>query len=159
MKPLQQSEVNQEKSAEKGMTLIIKTISRLTSGFIFLYGWYIIIHGHLTPGGGFAGGVIIAASFVLLVISFGAAEIREKTSLLFSSIIESFGGLMFLTITLLGLISGAYYFTNVLSKGTPLKVMSSGVIILANIAIGLKVGAGLLSIFLALAAFHYTMKE
>jgi multisubunit Na+/H+ antiporter MnhB subunit len=44
----------------KGMTLIVKKTTQLMAGLIFLYGIYVIIHGHLTPGGGFAGGVLIA---------------------------------------------------------------------------------------------------
>jgi multicomponent Na+:H+ antiporter subunit B len=147
------------KNVTKGMTVIVKSITRIVAGFIFLFGCYIILHGHLTPGGGFAGGVIITASFVLLVLAFGAAGVKEKSSLLFSSIFESFGGLMFLSVAMLGLINGAFFVTNVLPKGTPLKILSSGIILLANIAIGIKVGAGLLSIFLAFAAFHYVMKE
>lgn len=143
----------------KGMSIIVKTLSRILAGFIFLYGSYIILHGHLTPGGGFAGGVILAASFILLVLSFGAAEIKEKSSYTFSSIIESIGGLMFLSLALLGLLAGTFFFTNILSKGTPLRILSAGIIPLANIAIGMKVGAGLLSIFIALAASHYIMKE
>lgn len=147
------------KTLGNGMTVIVKTITRFIAGFIFLYGCYIILHGHLTPGGGFAGGVILAASFILLVLAFGAAEIREKNSYFFASIFESIGGLMFLFIALLGLFAGVFFFTNILSKGTPLKILSAGIIPLANIAISIKVGAGLLSIFLALAATHYLMKE
>jgi len=147
------------KNIGKGMTVIVKSISQIVAGFIFLFGCYVILHGHLTPGGGFAGGVIVAASFILLVLAFGAAEIREKTSSLFSSVLESLGGLLFLTVALLGLLAGAFFFTNVLPKGTPIKLLSAGIIPLANVAIGIKVGAGLLSIFLAFAALHYTMKE
>lgn len=143
----------------KGMSIIVKTLAKILAGFIFLYGAYIIIHGHLTPGGGFAGGVILTASFILLVLSFGAADIKEKSSYTFSSIFESLGGLMFLALALLGIFAGTFFFTNILAKGTPLKVLSAGIIPLANIAIGMKVGAGLLSIFIALAASHYIMKE
>ncbi len=143
----------------RGLSVIVKTVARIVAGFIFLYGGYIIVHGHLTPGGGFAGGVIVAASFILLVLAFGAAEIKEKTSYIVSSIFESLGGVMFLLVALLGLFSGVFFFTNVLPKGTPLKILSAGIIPLCNIAIGIKVGAGLLSIFLALAASHYIMKE
>jgi len=46
------------KEHEKGMSLIVKTITRLTVGLILLYGIYIVLHGHVSPGGGFAGGVI-----------------------------------------------------------------------------------------------------
>ncbi|MDI6606195.1 MAG: MnhB domain-containing protein, partial [Candidatus Omnitrophota bacterium] len=54
-----------------GMSLIVKTITRLTVGLILLFGIYIVLHGHLSPGGGFAGGVIIALSFVHLMLAFG----------------------------------------------------------------------------------------
>jgi len=56
---------------EKGMTLIVKTITRLTLGFILLYGIYIALSGHMSPGGGFVGGVIIALSFVHVMLAFG----------------------------------------------------------------------------------------
>ena len=49
----------------KGMTVIVKKTTQLIAGMVFLYGIYVIIHGHLTPGGGFAGGVILAGSFIL----------------------------------------------------------------------------------------------
>jgi len=54
-----------------GMTLIVKTVTRLTLGFILLYGIYITVNGHLAPGGGFVGGVIIALSFVHIMLAFG----------------------------------------------------------------------------------------
>ena len=56
------------KRPEEGMTLIVKTITRLTVGLIMLFGIYIVLHGHLTPGGGFAGGVIVALSFIHLML-------------------------------------------------------------------------------------------
>jgi len=143
----------------KGMTVIVKTIARLIAGFIFLYGLYIVLHGHLTPGGGFAGGVIIAGSFILLILAFGSQEIGEKTFYRFTSIFESLGALSFLLIALLGLIAGFYFFLNLFPKGTPLHLISSGIILPANIAIGVKVGAGLLAIFLALAATKFIMGD
>ncbi|MEO0098428.1 MAG: MnhB domain-containing protein [candidate division WOR-3 bacterium] len=143
----------------RGMTVIVKTIARLVAGFIFLYGLYIILHGHLTPGGGFAGGVIIAGSFILLILAFGSQEMMERASYLFASIFESVGGLLFLLIALLGLVAGFYFFLNLFPKGTPLRLISSGIILPANIAIGIKVGAGLLAVFLALAATKFIMEE
>lgn len=50
---------------DKGMTLIVKTVTRLTLGFILLYGIYISLNGHISPGGGFAGGVIVALSLCI----------------------------------------------------------------------------------------------
>jgi len=53
-----------------GMTVIVKTVSSWVKVLIFLFGIYIILFGHLTPGGGFAGGVILASSYVLLMLAF-----------------------------------------------------------------------------------------
>lgn len=56
---------------EGGMTLIVKTVTRITLGFILLYGIYVAINGHKAPGGGFVGGVIIALSFIHIMLAFG----------------------------------------------------------------------------------------
>ena len=61
----------------KGMTIIVKTISSWVKVLILLFGINIVIFGHLTPGGGFAGGVILASSYVLLMLAFGR-EFAEK---------------------------------------------------------------------------------
>jgi multicomponent Na+:H+ antiporter subunit B len=138
---------------EKGMTLIVKTITRLTVGLILLYGIYIVLHGHISPGGGFAGGVIIALSFIHLMLAFGREVALQKLSEVWASILESLGALMFLGIAILGFVGG-YFFLNFFSeKGKPFELFSAGIIPLCNIAICLKVGAGLFAIFAALVLF------
>ena len=132
-----------------GMTLIVKTITRLTVGLILLFGIYIILHGHLSPGGGFAGGVIVALSFVHLMLAFGKDVAAARISKNMASNLESIGALMFLSIALLGFLGGSF-FLNILPKGTPFNLFSAGIIPLCNIAIGIKVGVGLFAIFLAL---------
>lgn len=142
------------KEHDKGMSIIVKTITRLTVGLILLYGIYILLHGHISPGGGFAGGVIIALSFIHLMLAFGKDLALKKIPEEFTSTLESTGALMFLTIALLGIFSG-YFFLNFLPKGTPFKLFSAGIIPLCNIAISLKVGAGLFAIFTALVLFKF----
>lgn len=142
-----------------GMTVIVKVMTRIMSGFIFLFGCYIVLHGHLTPGGGFVGGVIIAASFVLLILAFGGQTKTFERSFTWASVMESTGGILFLGIAVLGLFVGSWFFLNLLPHGTPLRIVSAGIILPANIAIGIKVGAGLVSIFLAFVATKYLMKE
>jgi multicomponent Na+:H+ antiporter subunit B len=130
------------------MSLIVRTITRLTVGLILLYGIYIVTHGHLTPGGGFAGGVIIALSLVHLMLAFGKETAFKTLSKSGAAILESVGALMFVGIALLGFIQ-AGFFHNLLPHGKPFDLFSAGIIPLCNIAIALKVGAGLFSIFLA----------
>ncbi len=131
------------------MTLIVKTVTRFTVGLILLYGIYIVLHGHVSPGGGFAGGVIIALSFIHLMLAFGKEVAFKKLSKQAASIFESVGAIMFLTIAVVGFIGG-YFFLNLLNKGEPFKLFSAGIIPLCNIAISFKVGAGLFSIFVVL---------
>ena len=143
----------------KGMSLIVKSITNIVIGFIFIYGVYIILHGHLTPGGGFAGGVIVAGAFVLKYLAFGAEAKQEKHSSVVASVYESVGGLLFIGVAITGLVIAGTFFLNFIPKGTPLHLLSAGIIPICNIAIGIKVGAGLFSIFLALAAVKYVMED
>jgi multicomponent Na+:H+ antiporter subunit B len=141
-----------------GMSIIVKRITKITVSLIFLFGVYILLHGHLTPGGGFAGGVIIALSFIHLVLAFGKEVALKRMNAAVASVIESLGGLLFWGTALLGLLGG-YFFLNVLPHGKPFDLFSSGIILICNIAIFLKVGAGLFSIFLALALLRMPEDE
>jgi multicomponent Na+:H+ antiporter subunit B len=143
---------------EQGMSLIVKTITRLTVGLILLYGIYIVSHGHVSPGGGFAGGVIIALSFIHLMLAYGKETAFKRLPRAATSFLEGLGALMFLAIALLGF-TGGYFFLNFLPKGNPFKLFSAGIIPLCNVAISLKVGAGLFAIFVALTLVKITTEK
>jgi len=132
------------------MTLIVRTVTRLTIGLILLYGLYIVLHGHLTPGGGFAGGVIVALSFINLTLAFGGKTSAGVFSGESAHLVEALGAIMFLALALLGLQWGGFFDNFIHADGEPGMLVSAGIIPLANIAILLKVGAGIFSIFLAL---------
>ena len=139
----------------KGMTFIVRTVTALVVGLIALFGIYTVLYGHLSPGGGFPGGVILACGMILLCLAFGrefAEElIGEKTATVFDCI----GALGFLAVaTVLGY-SGGVFFMNVMFRGAAAHTLTdSGIILPCNIAIGLKVGACLFGAFLALAVFR-----
>ncbi len=136
------------------MTVIVKNVSALISGLVFLYGCYIVLHGHLTPGGGFAGGTIIAGSFILLIIANGIQYFRLKEEKEESSLMEGLGILLFLLFATGGLlISTHIFFRNFLPSGIPGNLLSAGLMPLYNIFIGTEVAAGLLSIFLAFVIY------
>jgi multicomponent Na+:H+ antiporter subunit B len=137
------------KEHEQGMSLIVKTVTRLTVGLVLLYGIYIVSHGHVSPGGGFAGGVIIALSFIHLMLAYGKEATFRKLSKEAAAALENTGAILFLAIALLGF-TGGYFFLNFIPKGEPFRLFSAGIIPLCNIAISLKVGAGLFAIFVAL---------
>jgi len=142
-----------------GMSLIVKTVTRFTVGLIMLYGIYIVTHGHISPGGGFAGGVIIALSFIHLMLAYGKEAALSKAGKKTISLFESAGALMFLTIALLGY-TGGYFFLNFFKdKGKPFELLSAGIIPLCNVAICLKVGAGMFAIFVVLILFKLNFED
>jgi len=137
----------------KGNTIIVRKVSQILSPVIFLFGIYIIIHGHLTPGGGFAGGAILSGAFILMIISFGSEHGRLMKKETVSALLESTGIFLFLIIAVMGLFLTSVFFKNFLPKGTVGRLLSAGFIPLFNIVVGMEVGAGLLAIFLALVIY------
>jgi multicomponent Na+:H+ antiporter subunit B len=140
------------KDRSKGMTSIVKTIVRFVLGIIIIFGAYIVLYGHLTPGGGFSGGVILACAYILLTLGFGKDLALRKMSDMAASILDNSGALAFLIIGLLGF-GGGYFFLNFIDHGQQFNLFSSGIIPLCNIAIGFKVTASIFAIFIALSIF------
>ena len=143
---------------QSGMTLIVKNTARLVSGFIAIFAIYIALTGHLAPGGGFAGGVILAAAAALIVLSFG----KESSSKLISEpvchVADSAGAMAFLVIAVIGYLAGSF-FVNFMPIGRLHELKSAGTMPLSNLAILIKVGAGLAGAFLALSAFRLATKN
>jgi len=136
----------------KGMTPIVKTVVRFAMGIIFMFGWYIILYGHLTPGGGFAGGTILACGYVILTLAFGKELGLRKMSDMGASIIDNTCALLFVVVPIIGIAFG-YFFLNFPPHGKPFNLVSAGFIPLYNIIIGLKVTSSLFAIFMALSIF------
>jgi multicomponent Na+:H+ antiporter subunit B len=138
----------------KGMTLIVKKTTQLIAGMIFMYGIYVIVHGHLTPGGGFAGGVIIAGSLILVTLAYGGdflKLLKEETG---TTLIESLATIMVVMIATAGFLFGTkVFFNNFLPKGVVGQLVSAGVLPLYNIFVGTEVAASIFIIFLSLIIF------
>ena len=137
-----------------GMTIIVKKVSQLMCGLIFMYGIYIVTHGHLTPGGGFAGGAIIAGSFILLILAFGSEVVNLRKEETKTTVTESMSLLIVIILAVAGIWLGSQvFFNNYLPKGEIGQLISGGLIPVYNILIGIEVAAALLTIFLALVIF------
>jgi multicomponent Na+:H+ antiporter subunit B len=138
----------------QGMSPIVKKVTQLVTGFVFMYGIYIVTHGHLTPGGGFAGGAFLSGAFILLVLSFGSDVLNLKKEEEEASVVEGLAILTFALLAVMGFFVGIRaFFMNYLPKGNIGELISAGVIPLYNVAVGVEVGAALLTIFLALVIY------
>ncbi len=129
---------------------IVRIICRLVLPFIQIYGIYIIVYGHLSPGGGFAGGAIIGSSMVLFALSFnigaGSKKIPEKAS----SFMESGGALFFALAGIVSIIIGGNYLANQeagFGLGSFGTLLSGGLIPLLSVAIGIKITSTIVTLF------------
>ena len=138
----------------KGMTVIVKTIASWVKVLIILFGIYIILFGHLTPGGGFAGGVIIAGAFILQILAYGSDFLRLVKEEHGTTLYENLALFVVLFMAVSGLLFGAgVFFINWAPKGTAGNLLSAGLLPLYNIFVGIEVAASILTIFLALVIF------
>ncbi|MGC9512141.1 MAG: hydrogen gas-evolving membrane-bound hydrogenase subunit E [Fidelibacterota bacterium] len=126
---------------------LLYTASGMILPLILLTGIYIIVNGHLSPGGGFQGGAFLASAFLLTLL---AGTGRQLSTRLFS-VIESSSGFVYVLLGLAGLFfAGGFLDSRLLPGGIPGKLISAGTIPLVSILIGLKVGAELSSMLIKL---------
>ena len=132
-----------QSAPERGPSEILETGSALLYPLLLLFGVYVFVHGHLTPGGGFQGGVIMASGLVLLRLGRGAFPASHATL----GAIEAFSGAFYVALGILGLIlAGGFLDSRLLPLGVFGSLMSGGAIPVIYALIGLKVGSELTSI-------------
>ena len=130
--------------------LIVRMVCRGLAPFIQLFGLYVIMHGHSSPGGGFQGGVILASSFILLAMAEGSETLSRRLSLTALTGFMSAGVLLYAGIGVVCLVLGANYLDyGVLPFSEPRSV---GMLVI-EIGIGITVTAAMLSIFRDLLTF------
>lgn len=111
-------------------------------GPLVAFGIYVVTHGHLTPGGGFQGGVILATAPLLVYIADDIETFKRITHKSVSEAAEAAGIFGYIAVGALGLAMGSAYLQNVLPLGTTGHLFSSGTIFLVNLATGLAVTSG-----------------
>ena len=129
------------------------TIQAFTIPAVFLtvlFGFYIGLHGQLTPGGGFQAGVILATAPLLVYIAQNTEAFTRITSHRSMEFIEALGAGSYAIIGLSGLVMGVPLLTNILPLGTTGNVFSAGTIALISACVGVEVTAAIL-----LVAFTY----
>lgn len=115
---------------------------------LLIVGLYIVMHGHLTPGGGFQGGVVLAAAFFLPLLARPQASIDHR----WLTVTEGLAGTAFIAVGLIALFNDQPFLTPLLDKGVLGDLVSGGTLPLLYLAVGLKVGAELASLLSRLAS-------
>ncbi len=130
--------------------MIVKTITRIIVPFVQIYGIFIILHGHISPGGGFSGGALFGTSLILYTLIFGVSNAQKKFSHRASEMAESGGILIYVLIGLVGIFTAGYFLSNQAAgfpMGEPGSLLSAGMIPLLMIAIGIKVASTMITLF------------
>jgi len=143
------------------MSKIVRTISNSLFPFIMIYGLYVIMHGHLTPGGGFQGGAVVASGCALILVAYSSGWVFKKVRESNLSVLESIGAIGFISLAFLGI--GVTFFYNFLVGSNLLfgeippagpnsgNLNTAGLLPLMNLSVGLKVIAGLFAIVAVMA--------
>jgi len=152
-------------------SVILKLISLPISIILICLGVMTILGGHITPGGGFQGGAMIASGIILSILVYGIGNSPLELSHTYIEVLESVGALGFVIFGLIGLFVGGFFLYNVgadLLNVVPHSIQNvlhypdvtnAGIIPYLNIFVGLKVFVGLTSIVIAFAGFKKLTEE
>lgn len=121
---------------------MLRVGGRMIAGFVLILGLSMMAHGHLTPGGGFPGGSLIAAAFLLLYLSDPALRGNLKAF----KMLEGTMGTLYVLLGIVGLLSAGAFLQNFLPTGVIGSLFSGGLIPIIYVVIGLKVGSELIGL-------------
>ena len=118
---------------------MLQTASKILFPIIMLFGVYVMVYGHLSPGGGFQGGVIIASAVLLLLVSYKGFEVPHSVIVA----LETFAGVSYVLIGLMGLLVLDTFLGNFLPHDISQMgmLLSGGIIPIIYIIVGIKVGS------------------
>jgi multicomponent Na+:H+ antiporter subunit B len=135
--------------------VVITTTCRLIIPFIQLFGLYVLVHGHYSPGGGFQAGVIFAASYILLAVSHDLRTLVGRFAERASHLLSAAGVILYAGIGLLGLVMGANFLDYGGLAGILGMALASGHslgILLVEVGVAMTVTAALVIIFKLLSS-------
>ena len=132
---------------EAGESLVLVQIARMVLPIVMMFGIYVVLNGHLSPGGGFSGGTVLGCGLILCALALGQTKMDE---ILPAKLITR------LTVGCLlayGTMKGYSFFTGAnhvgweIPKGIPGAIFSSGFILPLNICVGIIVGCTMYSFY------------
>jgi multicomponent Na+:H+ antiporter subunit B len=133
----------------------VRTVTRAVAPFILLYGLYLVVYGHHSPGGGFPAGVVIAGGLILTSLALGRAEARKALPRSVAVVLMCVGALGFLAMAVCGVfMDGGGFFWNFLRAGGGAhhhELLGAGNIQVYELMVTLVVACGFAAVFVVLA--------
>jgi multicomponent Na+:H+ antiporter subunit B len=132
-----------------GESEAVRVLGLMLVGPIVLFGVYVVVHGQLTPGGGFQGGVILASGVLMIYLAGDYETYSALASRHIAETAEAIGAGGYILVGLAGVIWGTAFLQNVLPLGKIGSPFSAGTVALIDASVGLEVGAGFVLLSLA----------
>jgi multicomponent Na+:H+ antiporter subunit B len=133
----------------RGSSDAVRLSALLLIPLLIALGVYLVIHGALTPGGGFQGGIVLAAAPAAILVTGRYLELKVLCPTWAVEAAEGIGALGYCLLGLGGLIFASVYFKNFLPAGNPGQLLSAGFMPLNSIAVGLEVMGAFLIVWTA----------
>lgn len=127
--------------------VILRIVTKLMVPFILTFGFYIITHGELGPGGGFQGGVVLASAFILYGMVYGVEEMRKVIPRVFSDALTCIGVLLFAGVGTFSMLAGYKFLDYTPLKPWELGVAESWGMTLVEYGVGITVAAVMITVF------------
>jgi multicomponent Na+:H+ antiporter subunit B len=135
------AEIEERRGIETSPSL--RALGAVLVGPVLLLGIYIVVHGALTPGGGFQGGVILAGALLLVYAAGQVAAIQRVRPVALVEVADALGAASYSLVALGGLVFGAAVMDNFLPIGTTGSLLSGGTVPLLSVGVGVEVTAGI----------------
>jgi multicomponent Na+:H+ antiporter subunit B len=133
--------------AAPGIPAALRLIGAVLVGPVVMFGTYVVAHGHLTPGGGFQGGVILAAALLLAYVAGRLLTLERVRPVALVEVADALGAAAFVLVAVGGLVFGVAAMANFLPLGTQGSLLSGGTIPLLSVLVGIEV-AGAMALIL-----------
>jgi multicomponent Na+:H+ antiporter subunit B len=126
---------------------ILKKSAILIVPLILMFGLYVILNGHISPGGGFSGGAILGAGLILFLSAFGFQTAEKVLNAKTVKIITLVALLVYCLAKSYSFFTGANHLESGIPLGTPGAILSSGLILVLNICVGMVVACTMYSFY------------
>ncbi len=127
---------------------IIRTVCKLVIPIILMFGIYILLNGHLSPGGGFSGGAIMASALIIYALVWGGERASRAIPAKALRIIVLCALGFYACSKTYSFFTGANHLHSIISPGTPGRILSAGLILPLNVAVGFVVCCTMYSFYM-----------
>lgn len=140
-------EIELDHMYEPRFDIILRMMAKIVVPIVFIFGIYIILNGHLSPGGGFSGGAVIGAGLILYMSAFGYDNMKKVFNEKRVKVLTFISLTFYCLAKSYSFFTGANHLESIITQGTPGRIISAGLILPLNICVGIIVACTMYAFF------------